>query len=57
LGPFAQQALTAKSWYHGADPDAAVLAFTEMVNDGIAGTDTIQNTLELGSEKVRLTIR
>lgn len=53
---FAQQALTAKSWYHGADPDAAELALTEMVNDGMAGTDTLQNIIGLAEQKVRLTI-
>ena len=54
---FDQQALTAKSWYHGTDPDAAVLALTELVDDGIAGTDTLLNSLKLAQDKVRLTIR
>jgi hypothetical protein len=56
LAPFAQQALTAKSWYHGVDPDAAEQAFTEMVADGILGTEPLLNIVGRAQSKVRLTI-
>jgi ABC-type glycerol-3-phosphate transport system substrate-binding protein len=57
LGSFAQQALTAKTWYHGTQPDAAVHAFEEMVADGIAGTEVLQDVIGRAQSKVSLTIQ
>lgn len=55
LGLFARQALTARSWYHGNDIDAAVLAFKELVDEMNKRTQDIQEVLNLTAAKIGLT--
>ncbi|MFC1598261.1 ABC transporter substrate-binding protein [Patescibacteria group bacterium] len=57
VGIFAQQALTAKSWYHGVDPDAAMLAFQEMINEAVAKSATLQEIVNLAERKVSITMQ
>ncbi len=54
-GVFVQSSLTARSWYHGQDPVAAVSAFAEMVNETIAKTTPIEEIVNTAAEKVALT--
>lgn len=54
---FAQQTLTARSWYHGADPDGAIAAVQEMVAGANAGTAPLDDILQVGSQAVRLTLK
>ncbi|MFH1425914.1 MAG: extracellular solute-binding protein [Candidatus Kerfeldbacteria bacterium] len=57
IGIFAQQALTAKTWYHGVDPDTTLLAFREMVNEAIAKASPIEEIVALAQRKVSLTFQ
>ena len=55
LGPFAQQALTAKSWYHGYDAPAAEQAFADLIDLILAGTDEPDNALSNAAKRVAQT--
>lgn len=56
VGSFAQQALTAKSWYHGFDPEAALSAFAEMINATVAKDGTLEDIIGIAARKIRLTV-
>ncbi|MBI2410534.1 MAG: extracellular solute-binding protein [Candidatus Kerfeldbacteria bacterium] len=56
LGSYVQQALTAKTWYHGFDPDAAIEAFAEMVDTANQRTMPMEDIVNIGAQKVQLTI-
>lgn len=56
-GVFAQQALTAKTWFHGVKPDDAVAAFAELINEMIANTTTADELLQIAAAKIRLAIQ
>ncbi len=56
-GVFAQQALTAKTWYHGFDPGAAAAAFQEMIDTTNEHTTPIEEVINLAVSKVRLTVQ
>ncbi len=54
-GIFVKSALTARSWYHGQDPVAAVTAFSEMVRETLAKTAPVQEIVITAAQKVGLT--
>lgn len=56
-GDVAQQALTAKSWYHGTDPAEALNIFTEMLDDVNEKTDTVEAIVGLAAQKINLTLQ
>jgi ABC-type glycerol-3-phosphate transport system substrate-binding protein len=56
LGPFAEQVLTAESWYKGRDVDAAEEAFKELIDNILHGTlESAHDALELAAQKVAQT--
>lgn len=55
-GVFVQQALTAESWYHGDDPEAAINIFADMIDEVNKKSAEIQDIIELGASKIALTI-
>lgn len=57
IGVFSDQALTAKSWYKGADAIAAEKIIGDMINDVATGRDTIENAIKIGASKVQQTIK
>jgi multiple sugar transport system substrate-binding protein len=57
LGPFAEQLLTAKSWYRGQDPIAAEEIIAEMIDSAAAGQDDIQNIINLAARRIQQTIK
>jgi len=56
LSVFADQLLTAKSWYKGKDPNSAEKALAEMVNTARQNIGGIMNSLNAGAAKVQQTI-
>ncbi|MDO8592915.1 MAG: extracellular solute-binding protein [bacterium] len=56
IGIFAQQALTAKSWYKGADSAAAEQIFAEMIDTTVLAQDKIEDILNLAVGKVQQTV-
>ncbi len=56
LAPFVSQLLTAKSWYHGTDPDAVTQIFKDMINERLAGTQETHEIVNLGANKVAQTL-
>lgn len=56
VGTFAEQVLTAKSWYKGADAEAAEKIIGEMIDSAVAGQDELNNIINLGARKVQQTI-
>jgi len=57
IGVFAEQVLTAKSWYRGVDSNAAELIIGEMIDSVVAGQDKIENIISLGAKRVQQTIK
>ncbi|MFH1890474.1 MAG: hypothetical protein ABIJ91_02835 [Candidatus Kuenenbacteria bacterium] len=55
IKPFANQVLTAKTWYHGNDADAAENAFGEMIGTVLKGKNTIEEAIHYAVQKVNLT--
>lgn len=55
-GVFADQVLTAKSWYKGIDAVAAEKAMSEMIDSVVAGQGKIEDIIKLGADKVQQTI-
>jgi len=56
LGVFAEQILSAKSWYHGKSISDAESAIGEMINFALTATDRLQDILNDGAVKVQQTI-
>lgn len=56
ISVFAQQVLTAKSWYHGADAAAAEKIFAEMIDAATLGLDKLDNIINLAAGKVQQTV-
>ena len=56
VGTFAEQVLTAKSWYRGADANAAEKIIGEMIDQAVLGQDNLENIIGLGSSRVQQTI-
>lgn len=57
LGPFAEQILSAKSWYHGLSAKDAEGAIAEMINFALNPDLKLQDVLDDGAIKVQQTIR
>ncbi|MFA5134968.1 MAG: extracellular solute-binding protein [Patescibacteria group bacterium] len=53
LAVFAQQALTARSWYHGRSPEEADEYFGIMVETVAAGTAGIKDAIDLAANKIQ----
>lgn len=56
-GVFAEQILTAKSWYKGNDADAMETIMQEMIDEANANPEKIQDALNIGAQKVQQTIK
>jgi ABC-type sugar transport system, periplasmic component len=56
LGVFAEQLLSAKSWYHGKSVVDAENAIGEMINLSLTATDKLKDVLADGASKVQQTI-
>ncbi|OGY86196.1 MAG: hypothetical protein A2233_01015 [Candidatus Kerfeldbacteria bacterium RIFOXYA2_FULL_38_24] len=53
---YVEQALTAKSWYHGYDPDKAKQAFADMIIGAQEQTSPLSAVVNLATEQVELTM-
>jgi len=56
LGVFANQLLTAKSWYRGNDSNAAELVIKELIDKIVKGESNIPKAMNLAAKKVQQTI-
>lgn len=56
IGVFAEQVLTADSWYEGKDSNAAELIIGEMIDSAVKGEDKIENIIKLGAQRVGQTV-
>lgn len=56
LSIFAEQALTAKSWYHGKDSTAAKNLFATMIDQALANTLPIADIIGSTARKIELTM-
>ena len=56
IGVFAGQVLTAKSWYKGADANAAEKIMEEMIDAAVAGQQKLEEVIRLGASRVQQTI-
>lgn len=57
LSVFANQALTAKTWYHGADPDKAEEIFAELIDAIRTGEADPLDTVDIASKQISETLR
>jgi ABC-type glycerol-3-phosphate transport system substrate-binding protein len=57
LGVFADQVLTAQSWYRGKDSRGAENAFVEMIDIAIKNEKKINEVIEQGASKVQQTVQ
>ncbi len=57
IGVFADQVLTAKSWYKGANILAAENVIGEMINDVVTGKETIEDAINIGASRVQQTVK
>jgi len=53
---FAEQVLTAKSWYHGKDANAAELIMGEMIDSVVKGEAKIEEAISFGAQKIQQTM-
>jgi len=57
IGSFAEQVLTAKSWYHGKNAKAAEEAIDEMIELTVQGDLEIESIISQGAKKVQQTLK
>jgi ABC-type glycerol-3-phosphate transport system substrate-binding protein len=57
INAFAEQVLTAKSWYHGKDANAAELIIGEMIDSVVKGEAKIEEAMNLGAKRVQQTMK
>lgn len=57
LSIFAQQLLTAKSWYRGMNAGAAENIFSDMIEGAVKGEEELQRALQLAANRVQQTLR
>lgn len=57
IGPFAEQVLTAKSWYYGKDSRAAEAAFSEMIDSAAKREKDLSDIITAAASKVQQTMR
>ncbi|MFA6393582.1 MAG: extracellular solute-binding protein [Patescibacteria group bacterium] len=55
-GVFADEVLTAKSWYHGKDALAVDEIMAALIDDAATGTDKIENLISQAATKVQQTV-
>lgn len=55
IGVFAQQVLTAKSWYKGADSNAMEKIFADMIDSAVLTQEQIGNAINLAADRVEQT--
>ena len=56
IGVFADQLLTAKSWYQGKDSNAMELIIADMIDSVIMGEEELEDAVRLGVQRVQQTI-
>ena len=56
IGVFAEQVLTAKNWYNGADSAAAENMFAEMIDGAVLSQDKIGALINLAAGKIQQTM-
>lgn len=56
IGVFAEQILTAKSWYKGEDSNAMEKIFADMIDSAILLQDRMENIINLSANKVEQTV-
>lgn len=56
LATFAEQALTAKTWYHGKNPDEAFSLFAQMINNALKESFPLEDIINDTAQKVELTL-
>lgn len=57
VGVFASQALTAKSWYIGADPSTMESVLIQMIDDVVTGTLDVQKSIKNAASKIVQTMQ
>jgi len=57
LGPFAEQTLTARSWYQGNDAATAEDAMKDLVDQILAGTDDPGEAIDVAARRVAETLK
>ncbi len=57
LSVFANQTLTAQSWYHGKDAASAERAFIEMLESTVSGALPSKEAIKFAAEKINQTLR
>ncbi|MDO8463581.1 MAG: extracellular solute-binding protein [bacterium] len=56
LKVFANQLLTARTWYHGKNAEGAEQAFVQLVRDAYSDTIEINRALQLAAQKIQQTL-
>ncbi len=56
IGVFAEQVLTSKSWYKGADSNAMELIFEDIINEANEGDEDLSDIVNRGAKRVQQTI-
>ena len=57
LGVFAEELLTAQSWYRGKNPEAMEKTFTEMIEEALKGEKKLKKIVEIAAGKVNQTMK
>lgn len=57
IGVFAQQALSAQSWYHGVRPDTAQSVFADMISSAQAAAQPLQDIVNTTNNQLQLTLQ
>ena len=55
IGPFASQALNAKSWYQGKTPEHVESVFNQTIRDVLTGSKTYKDAIEYAAKAIRST--
>jgi len=55
IAPFARQVLTAKSWYHGSNPQAAEDIFKQMIIHVVEGKNSTSDAIKQASSRINQT--
>ena len=55
IKPFANQVLTARSWYRGRNPLAAEEVFRQMIKAVVAGSNTAEEAINFAAQKINQT--
>lgn len=57
VGVFAEQVLTAKSWYRGKNANAAEKIFSEMIDETVSGQGKIEEIISLAAKRIQQTMK